>query len=243
MQERLQKIIANAGVTSRRKAEKLIADGRVTVNGKVVVKLGSKAEPTRDHIKVNGKLINPNLERKQDVYLLLNKPKGVLSAVSDPEGRKTVVDLARGYGRLFPVGRLDYNSEGLTILTNDGNFANKVSSGGRVAKTYEVKVKGLPNENAINKLRKGVRLADGFKTYPAEIKLLRTTKKNAWYELILYQGHNRQIRKMFDLIGYSVVKLRRTKIGSVSAAGIAVGYHRELKPAEIRSLAGSMGKR
>ena len=238
MQERLQKIIANAGVTSRRKAEKLIADGRVTVNGKVVAKLGTKADPSRDHIKVNGKLINPNLERRQDYYLLLNKPKGVLSSVSDPEGRKTVVELARGYGRLFPVGRLDYNSEGLIILTNDGDFANKVSSSGRVAKTYEVKVKGLPNENAINKLRRGVRLADGFKTYPAEIRLLNTTKKNAWYEIVLHQGRNRQIRKMFDLIGYSVVKLRRTKIGSVPVGSLPVGQHRELTREEIKSLSG-----
>jgi 23S rRNA pseudouridine2605 synthase len=236
MKERLQKIIANAGITSRRKAEILITDGRVTVNGEVINTLGAKADPKQDHIKVNGKLINPRLEQKSDAYILLNKPKGYLSAVSDPEGRKTVVDLVRGFGRLFPVGRLDFNSEGLIILTNDGNFANFVSSSHKIPKVYEVKVKGKPNENAINRLRRGVRLDDGFKTKPADINELRGTAKNAWYEVTLFEGHNRQIRRMFDVVGFSVVKLRRVKIGGVSDANLPVGDYRELTKQEVNAL-------
>ncbi|MDH3492938.1 MAG: rRNA pseudouridine synthase [Acidobacteriota bacterium] len=236
MKERLQKIIANAGVTSRRKAEVLITEGKVTVNGAVVNTLGAKADPSEDHIKVNGKLINPKLEHKNDAYLVLNKPKGYLSAVSDPEGRRTVVELAKGFGRLFPVGRLDFNSEGLIILTNDGAFANHVASARKIPKVYEVKTKGKPNENAINRLRRGIRLDDGFKTAPAEIRDLPGTPKNAWYEVTLHEGHNRQIRKMFDAIGYSVVKLRRVRIGSVNDKGLAIGEFRELTKQEIKSL-------
>ncbi|MEZ5307821.1 MAG: pseudouridine synthase [Pyrinomonadaceae bacterium] len=242
MSERLQKIIANAGITSRRKAEELIADGRVTVNGKVVSTLGAKADPEQDHIKVNGKLINTKIEKRTSVYLLLNKPKGVLSAVSDDEGRKTVVDFAKGFGRIYPVGRLDYNSEGLIILTNDGKFANRVSSSRKVPKTYHVRVKGVPNENAINKLRRGIRLEDGFKTAPAEIKQLRSTEKNAWYELTIFEGHNRQIRKMFDAVGFSIVKLRRVKIGPVTDTILKPGELRDLTQREIELLLGT-GKR
>lgn len=236
MKERLQKIIANAGITSRRKAETLITEGKVTVNGKIVSTLGEKADPANDHIKVEGKLINPKLEQKTETYLLLNKPKGVLSAVSDSEGRKTVTDLVRGFGRLYPVGRLDFNSEGLIILTNDGTFANKVASSKKVEKVYEVKVKGLPNENAINRLRKGITLDDGFKTAPAEIRELPATKKNAWYEVTLREGHNRQIRRMFDVIGFSAVKLRRVRIGAVTDNILRPGEYRELTRKEINSL-------
>lgn len=236
MKERLQKIISNAGITSRRKAEVLITDGKVTVNGKIVDTLGAKADPSQDHIKVNGKLINPKLERKNDTYIVLNKPKGYLSAVSDPEGRKTVVDLVHGFGRLFPVGRLDFNTEGLILLTNDGGFANHVASARKIAKVYEVKVKGKPNENAINRLRKGIRLEDGFKTAPADIREMPGTPKNAWYEVTLKEGHNRQLRKMFDAVGYSVVKLRRVRIGNLSDKGIAVGEFRELSKKEFNSL-------
>ncbi|MGB7209843.1 MAG: pseudouridine synthase, partial [Pyrinomonadaceae bacterium] len=153
MQERLQKLIAQAGIASRRHAEELITAGDVTVNGKVVTTLGTKADPETDHIKVGGKLINPSLERREKTYILLNKPKGYLSSASDPEGRKLVTDLVKGYGKLHPVGRLDYNTEGLIILTNDGDFTNIVASSKRIPKVYEVKVKGLPTGVAINKLR------------------------------------------------------------------------------------------
>lgn len=234
MQERLQKLIARAGITSRRKAEALIESGQVTVNGKTVTQLGTKADFEKDHIKVSGKLINPLLEKREKIYLLLNKPKGYLSSVSDPENRPLVTDLVpQKYGRLFPVGRLDFNTEGLIILTNDGKFSNRISSTRTVPKVYEVKVKGLPNANAINRLRRGIRLADGYKTASAEIRELRTTGKNAWFEVTLYEGHNQQIRKMFDEIGYSVVKLRRKKIGHLNDTFLKIGEYRQLAADEI----------
>ncbi len=234
MQERLQKLIAQAGVASRRKAEELMKRGEVTVNGEIITELGTKADPETDHIKVSGKLINPILEKRELVYILLNKPKGYLSSVSDPEGRKLVTDLIKGSDVLHPVGRLDFNTEGLLILTNDGKFTNFVASSKTVPKVYEVKTKGIPSENAVNKLRRGVRLEDGFKTAPAEIKEMKTTGKNAWFEVTLHEGHNQQIRKMFDVIGNSVVKLRRTKIGHLSDAYLKVGEYRMLTPQEIR---------
>lgn len=235
MQERLQKLIAQAGITSRRKAEKLIADGSVSVNGKVITKLGTKADPANDHIKVNGKLINPKLERREVVYMLVNKPKGYLCSVSDPENRKLVTDLVpKRYGKLYPVGRLDFNTEGLIILTNDGKFSNHVASTRSIPKIYEIKVKGLPNEHSVNRLRKGIRLKDGFKTAPTQIQELRTTKKNAWFEVTLKEGHNQQIRKMFDMIGFSVVKLRRTRIGRLTDKSLPIGEYRELEVNEVR---------
>ncbi len=233
--ERLQKLIAQAGVASRRKAEELIKSGLVTVNGKVVTQLGTKADPEFDHIKVNGKLINPKLEKRKKVYLLLNKPRGVLSSTSDPEGRKLVIDFVPPkYGRVFPIGRLDYNTEGLIILTNDGELANLVASSKIIPKKYKVKVKGIPSEKAIERLRRGIRLDDGYKTAPAEIVLIKNTEKNSWFEVTLYEGHNHQIRKMFDAIGHSVVKLRRTKIGHLTDKHLPTGKIRELLPEEIQ---------
>jgi len=234
MQERLQKLIAQAGIASRRAAERLIEAGEVSVNGEIITTLGAKADPETDHIKVGGKLINPKLSQREDVYILLNKPKGYLSSAADPEGRKLVTDLVPPkLGKLHPVGRLDYNTEGLIILTNDGVFTNRVASSKTVPKVYEVKVKGLPNENAINKLRRGVRLEDGFKTAPAEIKELNHTENNGWYEVTLLEGHNQQIRKMFDSVGHSVVKLKRVSIGHIKDDRIAVGAYRELDQEEV----------
>ena len=233
MQERLQKLIAQAGLASRRGAEAMIAAGEVTVNGEVAV-LGTKADPTKDHIKVRGKLINTKLEKRSDAYILVNKPKGYLSSAADPEGRKLVVDLVKGYGKLHPVGRLDFNTEGLIILTNDGVFTNLVASSKTVPKVYEAKVKGLPSDVAINKLRRGVQLEDGFKTAPADIKVLKPTGKNGWFEITLFEGHNQQIRKMFDAIGHSVVKLRRTKIGHLTDIGLPVGQSRSLSADEVK---------
>lgn len=235
MQERLQKLIAQAGIASRRASEELIAAGQVSVNGQVVTELGTKADPEKDHIKVRGRLINSKLNQ-QKVYVLVNKPKGYLSSVSDPEGRNLVTDLVKGKGRLYPVGRLDFNSEGLIILTNDGEFTNRLTAAKTVAKVYEVKVKGLPNQNAINKLRRGLALDDGYRTAPAEIRELKPTDKNGWYEITLYEGHNQQIRKMFDAIGNSVVKLRRTRIGKVADPHLKAGQTRDLTPAEVASL-------
>jgi len=236
MQERLQKLIAQAGIASRRASEQIILAGEVSVNGEIITELGTKADPVRDHIKVRGKLINTRLQTRSDVYILLNKPKGYLSSAADPEGRKLVVDLVKGHGRLYPVGRLDYNTEGLIILTNDGEFTNFIASSKKIPKVYEVKVKGLPSSVAINKLRRGVLLEDGYKTAPADIKDLKPTDKNGWYEVTLYEGHNQQIRKMFDAIGNSVVKLRRIAIGTVTDPHLKPGQSRPLTTKEIASL-------
>jgi 23S rRNA pseudouridine2605 synthase len=237
MLERLNKLIAQAGVASRRGADELIIAGEVSVNGAVVTEPGTKADPEKDHIKVRGKLINAKIAARENVYILLNKPKGYLSSAADPEGRKLVTDLVKGYGKLHPVGRLDYNTEGLIILTNDGEFTNFVASSKMIPKVYEVKVKGLPNDNAINKLRRGVKLDDGFKTAPAEIKELKGTDKNGWYEVTLHEGHNQQIRKMFDSVGHSVVKLKRIAIGSINYDRLPVGAYRELDPEEVKNIA------
>lgn len=236
MQERLQKLIAQAGIASRRTSEEIIKSGEVTVNGETITELGAKADPDRDHIKVRGKLINAKLEKRRNVYILLNKPKGYLSSAADTQGRPLVTDLVKGPGRLHPVGRLDFNTEGLIILTNDGEFTNFVSSSRTIPKVYEVKVKGLPNENAINKLRRGLRLEDGFKTAPAQIKQLKPTDKNGWFEITLYEGHNQQIRKMFDAIGNSVVKLRRIRIGNIADQYLKIGQFRSLTSAEVEQL-------
>lgn len=236
MLERLQKLIAQAGVASRRAAEELIRSGDVTVNGDTVTELGTKADPEKDHIKVRGKLINTKLQNREFVYLLLNKPKGYLSSAADPEGRKLVTDLVKGYGKLHPVGRLDFNTEGLIILTNDGDFTNKIAVSKTIPKVYQVKVKGLPTDVAIRKLARGVRLEDGFKTAPAEIKPLKPTDKNGWYEVTLFEGHNQQIRKMFDSIGHSVVKLKRTKIGNIEDRWLPTGKHRKLTENEVNAL-------
>jgi 23S rRNA pseudouridine2605 synthase len=236
MLERLQKLIAQAGVASRRASEELIKAGEVTVNGEVVTELGTKADPEKDHIKVQGKLINTKLERRENVYILLNKPKGYLSSAADPEGRKLVTDLVKGYGRLHPVGRLDFNTEGLIILTNDGQFTNLIAGSKTIPKVYEVKVKGMPTAVAINKLRRGTVLEDGFKTAPADIKVLKSTDKNGWYNVTLYEGHNQQIRKMFDSVGHSVVKLRRIAIGSLDDKGMAAGAYRQLSAEEVAGI-------
>ena len=241
MQERLQKLIAQAGIASRRGAEEIIKAGEVTVNGKVA-ELGTKADPETDHIKVRGRLINAKLRSKENVYVLLNKPKGYLSSASDPQRRPLVTDLVKGQGKLHPVGRLDFNTEGLIILTNDGAFTNAVAASKTIPKVYQVKTKGIPTEVAIRKLRRGLKLEDGFKTAPADIKILKPTDKNGWYEVTLYEGHNQQIRKMFDAIGHSVVKLKRIAIGGVSEVGLSVGRFRKLTPEEIKALSGSRRK-
>jgi pseudouridine synthase len=235
MEQRLQKLIAAAGIASRRHAEELIAGGRVTVNGEVVKELGTKADPDKDHIKVNGKLINPQLQSREKVYVLLNKPKGYLSSVSDPEGRPLVTELLPpALGKVHPVGRLDFNTEGLLLLTNDGDFTNYVTAArNRVEKVYEVKVKGVPAESGIARLRRGITLEDGTRTAPAKIKLLHETQTNAWYEVLLHQGRNQQVRRMFELIGHSVLKLRRTRIGFLKDEDLKPGYWRLLTSREV----------
>ena len=235
MEQRLQKLISAAGIASRRHAEALITEGRVTVNGEVVKELGTKADPDKDHIKVNGKLINPQLESREKVYVLLNKPKGYLSSVSDPEDRPLVTQLLPpSLGKLHPVGRLDFNTEGLLLLTNDGDFTNFVTAArNRVEKVYEVKVKGVPADAGIQRLRRGVTLEDGTRTAPAKITKLNETQTNAWYEVLLHQGRNQQVRRMFELIGHSVLKLRRVRIGFLTDENLKPGHWRFLSPPEV----------
>src|SRR5215471_6351862 len=235
--ERLQKIIAAAGVASRRKAEDLIASGRVQVNGQVVTELGSKADPEHDHIRVDGKLLH-GPERYS--YIVLNKPKGYVTTVSDPENRPTVMDLVRSVrGRVYPVGRLDWASEGLLLLTNDGELANglmKASS--NVPKTYVVKTAGQPEEAKIEKLRRGVSIAEKggrrVRTAPAKIKLIREGD-NPWLEVTIEEGRNRQIRKMFEEVGHHVEKIRRVKYGPL-ALDVPPGEFRNLTPEEVARL-------
>jgi pseudouridine synthase len=245
VEQRLQKLIATAGIASRRHAEELIVAGRVTVNGAVVKELGTKADPQRDHIKVNGKLINPQLQARDKVYVLLNKPRGYLSSVSDPEGRPLVTELLPpALGRLHPVGRLDFNTEGLLLLTNDGDFTNYVTAArNRVEKVYEVKIKGVPGDAAIQRLRRGVTLEDGTRTAPAKINKLHETQTNAWYEVLLHQGRNQQVRRMFELIGHSVLKLRRTRIGFLKDENLKPGYWRLLAPGEVGRLMKKQSRR
>ena len=235
MEQRLQKLIAAAGIASRRHAEELIVAGKVTVNGEVIKQLGAKADPEKDHIKVNGKLINPQLQSREKVYVLLNKPKGYLTSVSDPEGRPLVTELLpASLGRLHPVGRLDFNTEGLLLLTNDGEFTNFITAArNQVEKVYEVKVKGVPTDTAIERLRRGVTLDDGTRTAPAKIKKVNETQANAWYEVTLHQGRNQQVRRMFELIGHSVLKLRRVRIGFLSDENLKPGHWRFLSPGEV----------
>jgi 23S rRNA pseudouridine2605 synthase len=235
MDERLQKLIAAAGLASRRHAEEMIAAGEVTVNGKVVKEPGTKADPARDHIKVRGRLINPLLESREKFYVLLNKPRGYLTSLADPEGRPLVSELLpKSLGRLHPVGRLDFNTEGLLLLTNDGEFTNFITSArNRVAKVYEVKVKGVPPEEAIERLRRGITLEDGVRTAPAEIKLTEESDTNSWFEVVLHEGRNQQIRRMFDAIGHSVIKLRRVRIGFLRDERLAPKQWRMLAPAEV----------
>jgi len=241
--ERLQKIIAHAGFASRREAETMIREGRVTVNGRVVTELGTKANPGRDHIKVDGKLIT---RAETHRYILLYKPKEVTSTVNDPEGRKTVVDLVKGVReRIYPVGRLDYQSEGLLLLTNDGDLAYKVShpKHGSV-KTYHVKVRGIPDERIIGKLERGITI-DGKRTVPCEIQQMKTTGRstgrrddegNSWYEVRLREGRNQQIRKMFKAVGHPVSKLRRVAIGPIADPKLTPGDWRELTKHEVKML-------
>ena len=242
--ERLQKIIAAAGLASRRKAEELITRGRVQVNGKTVTELGSKADPEQDHIRVDGKLLRGP---ERHVYLALNKPPGYITTASDPAGRPTVLDLVRGAGaRVYPVGRLDYASEGLLLLTNDGALAAKLMhASSHVPKTYLVKVSGRPTEANLQKLRAGVVLPPDPKhpraarkgsrpTAPARIRLLRDAP-NPWYEVSLIEGQNRQIRRMFEKIGHHAEKIKRVRYGPLEL-DLEPGASRPLTPGELSRL-------
>jgi 23S rRNA pseudouridine2605 synthase len=237
--ERLQKIMAAAGIASRRKCEELITAGRVTVNGQVVSQLGTKADVNHDHIRVDGQ---PLRGPEQKLYLLINKPKGYVTTVSDPQGRPTVMHLVQGLGkRLYPVGRLDYASEGLLLLTNDGGLAQELTrAASHVPKTYLVKIAGKPSAQAVNRLREGIMLRPtrekepGRKTAPASIGLAREGA-NPWYEITLTEGRNRQIRRMFEQIGHHVEKIKRIGYGPLRL-DVPPGKYRRLTPREIEQL-------
>jgi 23S rRNA pseudouridine2605 synthase len=237
MPERLQKILAAAGIASRRKAEEIIAAGRVTLNGSVVTELGTKADPQVDVITVDGK----PLKRAQGfVYFLLNKPKGYVTTVIDPEGRPTVMELLGDLKeRIYPVGRLDYASEGLLIMTNDGALAQKLTkASSHIPKTYLVKLSGKPNERAIQQLREGISipLEDGrrVKTSPAKIRLTDDAT-NPWYEVVLIEGRNRQIRRMFLEVGFLVEKIKRMQLGPI-VLDVPPGKFRPLTKSELFQL-------
>jgi 23S rRNA pseudouridine2605 synthase len=228
--ERLQKILAHAGVASRRKAEEMIQQGRVSVNGHVITELGSKADPHDDVIKVDGKKLRV---AEPHVYILLNKPKNVMSTSSDPRDRPTVLEYVKGKvkARVYPVGRLDFGSEGLLILTNDGEFTNFMTKAGVVPKVYHVKVAGQPTERDLDRLRRGAYI-DNERLAPCGIKPFKSGD-NPWYEITLHQGRNQQIRRMFQSIGHPVEKLRRVRIGFLEDEKLRPGQWRFLTEQEV----------
>ena len=231
--ERLQKIIARAGIASRRKAEELILAGEVELNGRLVRQLGIRADPACDYIRVNGKRVQPQpLE-----YYVLNKPRAVVSSVRDEKGRRTVTDLVPASVRLYPAGRLDYESEGLIILTNDGDLSRRLTKAGGVAKHYRVKVQGQPSEQLLDRLRRGIRLS-GERLAACQIRMVKPGN-NSWLSVTLRQGRYRQIRRMFESIRHPVMRLRRVSIGFLKLGNLKLGESRQLSPEEVRKLSSS----
>lgn len=231
--ERLQKVIAQAGIASRRKAEQLILEGKVKINGKIVTELGTKVSRS-DQIEVNGIPV----EQEQAVYYLLYKPRGVISSVSDDKGRKVVTDFIPDEKRIFPVGRLDYHTSGVILLTNDGDLANRlIHPKYRISKEYIAKVKGIPTRETLNTLQKGVLLEDGM-TAPAKAKILSVDrkKKKSLIELTIYEGKNRQVRRMFEAVGHPVEKLKRERFAFLDCKGMTPGDYRPLTPKEVNQL-------
>lgn len=233
--ERLQKILAQAGVASRRKCEELILSGKVEVNGEIVTELGTKADPDNDIIKVSGKPI----KSESKVYLMFNKPKGVITSASDPAGRKIVTDYLKGIKeRVYPVGRLDYDTEGLLLLTNDGEFANLLTHPKHhVPKTYLATVKGIPHGTALDKLKAGIKLEDGM-TAPAEVeyKDIDEEKKESVISITIHEGRNRQVRRMFEAVSHPVIRLKRISFGDILLQNLKRGMYRHLTKDEINHL-------
>jgi len=241
MLTRLNKLLSQAGVASRRASDQLIAQGRVELNRRVVTELGTKADPDRDEIRVDGRRLKPPPQRR---YLLMCKPRGVVSTRVDPQHRPTVVELlARAGidGYFYPVGRLDADSEGLVLLTNDGEFAERVMHPRyELERTYEAHVAGVPDARDLDRLRRGVEI-DGRRTLPARVRVLRATERGeprAVLELTIREGRNRQVRRMCDAIAHPVERLRRTKIGPIADDSLRPGTFRDLTPAEVRALTG-----
>jgi 23S rRNA pseudouridine2605 synthase len=236
VRERLQKILSKAGLTSRRHAERLIIEGRVKVNGTVVTSLGFKADPQKDHIRVDGKSI-AKIEPK--AYLLLNKPRGCVTSLDDPLRRPTIRDFLQGEKRrVKPVGRLDFDSEGLLILTNDGELHQRLTHPRYgVPRTYLVKVKGIPGQKEIRRLRDGIRLDDGV-SFPAKVHLVKKLKRNSWMRFTVYEGRNKLIKRMCAAISHPVIRLKRTRYGSLNLGDVKPGEYRYLTSREIQGLKG-----
>lgn len=236
MKERLQKILANAGVASRRKCEELIKEGKVAVNDKVVTTLGIKADPSTDVITIDGERVRLKVDK---LILAFYKPKGVITSTSDPRGRKTVIDFVRGVGaRVYPVGRLDYDTEGILLLTNDGELANMLMHPRHhVEKIYLVTVQGVPHGDKLEQLQQGIKLDDGM-TRPAMIEYhdVDLERNIAVISIKLHEGRNRQIRRMFEAIGHPVIKLKRVKFGNITLQGLVRGKYRVLRKSEINEL-------
>jgi pseudouridine synthase len=239
--ERLQKILARAGLASRREAERWIAEGRVTVNGTVIRKLGSLADPARDSIKVDGKRIKPPAE---PLYYAFHKPPGVITTLNDPENRPDLTPYLERLGekrRLFPVGRLDYNTTGLLLLTNDGDFALRLAHPRfGVKKVYHAKLSACPTPEDLARLRKGIRLEDGMSA-PARARVIDKLKKNAWVEIEVHEGRKREVRRMFEALGFFVEKLIRIRVGSVSLGDLPMGELRPLSRMEVAALKREVG--
>ena len=228
--ERLQKVIANSGICSRRKAEELIKEGRVKVNNIIVRELGVKVS-SKDKIKVDDK----ELSKENKVYYLLNKPRGVITSVNDEKSRKTVVDLIPCRERIYPVGRLDYDTTGVLLLTNDGDFANiLMHPNDKVEKVYVVKVRGIIKGDSINELKSGV-VIDGVKTEKAKVKLRRTDYKSntSFLTVTIHEGRNHQVKKMFEAVGFPVLKLKREREFIFDLSGLKSGEYRKLTPKEV----------
>jgi len=240
VQERLQKILSRAGVASRRAAETAIREGRVSVNGSTVVELGSKADPATDDIRVDGKRLRAPAA---SVYLLLNKPKGVVTTRRDPSGRPTVMDLIPKVAGLFPVGRLDISTEGLLLLTNDGAFAERVAHPRfGVVRTYHAKVHRLPTPATLARLVKGVRV-DGELLVLDRVRVLGGGGSNPWLEVRTHEGKNREVRRALESVGHPVAKLRRVGLGPLTDRGLSVGRWRHLTELEVRRLRGRAAPR
>jgi len=234
MEIRLQKLIASTGLSSRRKAEMLIASGRVSVNGKVVTELGTKVDPALDHVKVDGKHLT---SAQPFVYLMLNKPKNVMSTLDDPGGRDTVKDFLHGVSvRVFPVGRLDFDSEGLMLLTNNGELAQALLHPRyHVPKTYLIKVKGVLTDAEISQLQRGVKLEDGM-TSPAVVKKIKRAEANSWLEITIREGRKHQVKRMLEFVGHMVIKLMRVRMGPLALGKLEPGEFRFLTDREANAL-------
>jgi pseudouridine synthase len=241
--QRLQKILSAAGVASRRLSESLITQGRVSVNGRVVTTLGTKADPERDDIRVDGRRVHITQRRR---YILLNKPRGYVTTRHDPEGRPTVLDLLKRITEyVYPVGRLDYDSEGLLLLTNDGELAARLTHPRHeVERVYEARVRGVPDAHALDRLARGI-VIDGRRTAPARVALRRLpptpSGSQAIVEIGLHEGRQRQVRNMFDAVGHPVIRLRRIRIGPIADEALTTGHYRELTAQELRKLRGAAG--